>query len=382
MPKKDYYEVLGLERSASQEEIKKAYRKLARRYHPDMNPGDKESENRFKEVKEAYDVLVDPEKRARYDQFGHAEQDFGGFGSGFGGGGFQQQGFGGFEDIFESFFTGGGGFSRRRSGGPQRGADLRYDLEITLEEAAFGLETKLRIPRTESCGTCDGSGARPGTRPETCATCGGSGQQQVVRNTSFGRFINVQSCENCRGEGKIIKEPCRECSGKGMVHRERNLDVKIPAGVDTGSKLRVAGEGEAGRRKGPPGDLYVIIHVKRHKLFKREGDDLILEFPISFAQASVGAEVMVPTIDGKKVKFKIPEGTQPGTSFRLRGKGIPHLRGLGRGDQHIVVKVRVPERLSTKQRQALKDFAASMGEQLPDEKGFMDKVKDAFGGGK
>ncbi len=381
MPKKDYYEVLGLERSASQEEIKKAYRKLARRYHPDMNPGDKESENRFKEVKEAYDALVDPDKRAHYDQFGHMEQGFGGFGNGFGGGG-SQQGFGGFEDIFESFFSGGGAFSRRRSAGPQRGADLRYDLEITLEQAAFGLETKLKIPRTETCSACDGSGAQAGTRPETCSACGGSGQQQVVRNTSFGRFINVQTCEGCRGEGKIIKEPCRECTGKGQVHRERKIDVKIPAGVDTGSKLRVAGEGESGRRNGPPGDLYVVIHVKPHKIFKREGNDLILDFPISFAQAVVGAEVMVPVIDGKKVKFRIPEGTQPGTAFRLKGKGIPHLRGLGRGDQHIVVKVKVPERLSAKQRQALRDFARVMGEELPEEKGFMDKVKDALGGNK
>jgi molecular chaperone DnaJ len=376
MAKRDYYEVLGLERGAGQDDVKKAYRKLARQYHPDMNPGDKESENRFKEVKEAYEVLVDPEKRARYDQFGHAEQDFGG--GGFGGG---FQGFGGFEDIFESFFSG-GNFSRRRSGGPQRGADLRYDLEITLEDAAFGLETKLKVPRTEICSACDGSGAAAGTRPETCSTCGGSGQQQVVRNTSFGRFINVQTCENCRGEGKIVREPCRDCGGRGQVHRERQIDVKIPAGVDTGSKLRVPGEGEAGRRNGPAGDLYVVIQVKPHKIFKREGNDLVLEFPLSFAQAAVGAEVMVPVIDGKKVKFKIPEGTQPGTSFRLKGKGIPYLRGLGRGDQHIIVKVKVPEKLSPKQRQALKDFARSLGEELPEEKGFMDKVKDAFGGGK
>ena len=379
MPKRDYYEVLGLERGASPDEVKKAYRKLARQYHPDMNPGDKDAENRFKEVKEAYDVLTDPQKRAQYDRFGHQSQDFGGFGQGFGEGGFNQ-GFGGFEDIFDAFF-GGGGFSRRRSGGPQRGADLRYDLEITLEEAAFGLETKIKVPRTEKCPKCEGSGAKPGTRAETCSVCEGSGQQQVVKNTSFGRFINVQTCENCHGEGKIIKEPCRECAGKGQVHRERKIDVKIPAGVDTGSKLRVGGEGEAGTRGGPAGDLYVVLRVKPHKIFKREGDDLILDFPISFGQAAVGAEVQVPTIDGKKVKFKIPEGTQPGTPFRLRGKGIPHLRGLGRGDQHIIARVKVPEKLSPKQRQALRDFARAMGEELPEEKGFVDKVKDVFGGG-
>lgn len=381
MPKRDYYEVLGLERGASPDEVKKAYRSLARKYHPDMNPGDKDSEDRFKEAKEAYDVLTDPQKRAQYDRFGHASQDFGGFGQGYGEGGFSQ-GFGGFEDIFDAFFGGGGGFSRRRSGGPQRGADLRYDLEITLEEAAFGLETKLKVPRTEQCPKCEGSGAKAGTKAETCPTCEGSGQQQVVKNTSFGRFINVQTCEDCRGAGKIIKEPCRECAGKGQVHRERKIDVKIPAGVDTGSKLRVGGEGEAGARGGPPGDLYVVVRVKPHKIFQREGDDLILDFPISFGQATIGAEVLVPTIDGKKVKFKIPEGTQPGTSFRLRGKGIPHLRGLGRGDQHIIARVRVPEKLSSKQRQALRDFAKAMGEELPEDKGLMDKVKDVFGGGK
>ncbi len=376
MAKKDYYDVLGVSKDASQEEIKKAYRTLARKYHPDMNQGKKDAETRFKEVKDAYDVLGDPQKRENFDHFGHAEEQ-GGFGQGFGGGG--AQGFGGFEDIFDAFF-GGGGTGRR--GGPQRGADLRYDMEITLEEAAFGKESKVRIPRTEKCPACKGSGAKEGTRPETCATCEGTGQEQVIKNTSFGRFINVQTCQRCRGEGKIIKEPCRECSGQGQVHRERKIDINIPAGVDTGSKLRVNGEGEAGKKGGPPGDLYIIIHVKPHKHFKRQGDDIVLEHSISFTQAVIGAEISIPTIDGKKAKLRIPEGTQPGTFFRLRGKGIPRLRGIGRGDQHVKVTVKVPQKLSVKQKEALKEFASSIGETIPDDKGFMGKVKDAFSGGK
>lgn len=372
MAKRDYYEVLGVGRDAGQDEIKKAYRSLARQYHPDMNSGDKDAESRFKEVKEAYDVLGDPEKRARYDQFGHAgEQDFG-FGGGF------SQGFGGFEDIFD-FFSG-GGFARRSSSGPERGADLRYDLEISLEEAAFGLETFIKVSRTENCPECKGSGAKAGTTPETCSQCGGTGQKKVVRNTAFGRFVNVQTCDACRGEGKIIKEPCRGCGGRGQVQRESKIEIKIPPGVDADSKLRVQGEGGKGRRNGPPGDLYVYIHVKPHKLFKREGDEILFEKQISFVMASLGGEITVPTIDGKKVKMRIPPGTQPGTSFRLKGKGIPHLRGIGRGDMHVFAKVQVPEKLNARQRQALKDLAAAMGEEIPEEKGFMDKVKDAFGG--
>ncbi|HHX77590.1 MAG TPA: molecular chaperone DnaJ [Firmicutes bacterium] len=374
MAKKDYYEILGVNRDAGQDEIKKAYRALARKYHPDMNPGDKEAEERFKEVKEAYDVLGDPEKRARYDQFGHAGEEFG-FGGGFSP---FSQGFGGFEDIFD-FFS--GGFSRGPSYGPERGADLRYDLEISLEDAAFGLETVIKVPRTENCPECKGSGARAGTRPETCPQCGGTGQKKIVRNTALGRFINVQTCDACRGEGRIIKEPCRNCGGRGQVQRESKIEIKIPPGVDTGSKLRVHGEGDKGRRNGPPGDLYVYIHVKPHKFFKREGDDIIFEQPISFVMASLGGEIMVPTIDGKKVKMKIPQGTQPGTSFRLRGKGMPRLRGISRGDMHVFVKVQVPEKLNARLRQALKNLAAAMGEEIPEEKGFMDKVKDAFGGG-
>ncbi len=374
MSKRDYYEVLGVSRDASQEEIKKAYRKLARRYHPDVNPGSKEAEARFKEIKEAYDVLTDPQKRAQYDQFGHIEQDFGNFnGTPF------SQGFGGFEDIFDTFF-GGSGFSQRRSGGPQRGADLRYDLEITLEDAAFGLKTVIKIPRIETCPVCKGSGAKAGTRPETCSHCEGTGQQQVIRNTAFGRFINMKTCEACQGEGKIIKEPCPDCSGRGQIHREREIEVKIPAGVDMGSKLRVSREGEAGRRGGAPGDLYVVLHVKPHERFKREGNDIILEFPLSFAQATLGGEILVPTLDGKKAKLRIPEGTQPGTFFRLRGKGIPYLRGFGRGDQHVMVTVQVPKKLNSKQRRALQNFAKTLGEDIQEEKSFVDKVKDVLGG--
>lgn len=375
MSKRDYYEVLGVGRDAAQEELKKAYRKLARRYHPDVNSGGKDSETRFKEVKEAYDVLSDSQKRAQYDQFGHTAQEFGNFnGTPF------TQGFGGFEDIFDTFF-GGSGFSRRRSGGPQRGSDLRYDLEITLEDVAFGLKTTIKIPRTETCPDCEGSGAKAGTRSETCSHCEGTGQQQVIKNTAFGRFINMKTCEACQGEGKIIKEPCPDCNGRGQIHREREIEVKIPAGVDTGSKLRVSREGEAGRRGGAPGDLYVVLHVKTHEHFKREGDDVIVEFPLSFAQATLGGEILVPTLDGKKAKLRIPEGTQPGTFFRLRGKGIPHLRGFGRGDQHVMTTVLVPKKLDSKQRQALRIFCKTLGEDIPEEKGFIGKVKDVLGGG-
>ena len=372
MAQRDYYEILGLQKNASDDEIKKAYRKLAMKYHPDRNPGDEETEMRFKEVKHAYEVLSDPQKRAAYDQFGHAGVEGGMGGGPRGGGGASFSDI--FSDVFGDIFGGGG------RGGARvfRGADLRYNLEMTLEEAVGGVEKTLEIPTWRSCESCDGKGQAEGRDPDTCSTCNGHGDVRVQQ----GFFSIQQTCPRCGGTGVMVTDPCGSCGGDGKIEETKELNVKIPAGVDTGSKLRVAGEGEAGRRNGPPGDLYVVIHVKPHRVFRREGADLVLDFPISFAQASVGAEVMVPVIDGKKVKFKIPEGTQPGTSFRLKGKGIPHLRGLGRGDQHIVIKVRVPEKLTAKQRQALKDFAKTMGEELPEEKGFMGKVKDAFGGGK
>ena len=377
MAKRDYYEVLGVSKDASPEEIKKAYRRLARKYHPDVNPDDKSAEEKFKEVKDAFDVLSDSNRRAQYDQFGHAAEEghgAGGF-NGFGG----QAGFGGFEDIFDTFFGGGGQRGGRRPG-PQRGNDLRYDMEITLEEAAFGLETTVDIPRSESCETCEGSGAKPGTQPETCSQCQGTGQQQVMRDTAFGRFVSVKPCDACRGEGKTIKERCPDCHGSGQVRRERKIEVKIPGGVDTGSRLRVTGEGEAGLRGGPPGDLYIVLHVRAHEVFKREGNDIIIEVPISFAQATLGTELEVATLDGK-ARIKVPEGTQPGTLFRLRGKGIPHLRGYGSGDQHVRVTVKIPKKLDGKQRELVREYAKISGEEvLPQDKGILHKMKDALGG--
>lgn len=382
MAKRDYYEVLGVSRDASSDEIKKAYRRLARQYHPDVNPDDKDAEEKFKEVKDAFDVLSDSNRRAQYDRFGHAaEEGFGANGFGGGYGGFGQggaAGFGGFEDIFDTFFGGGG--RGRRPNGPMRGADLRYDMEISLEDAAFGLETTILIPRSESCETCNGSGAKPGTSPETCTYCNGTGQQQVVRNTALGRFVSVKTCDACHGEGTFIKERCPDCQGSGRKQRERKIEVKIPAGVDTGSRLRVSGEGEAGSRGGPPGDLYVVLHVKQHELFRREGDDIVVEMPVSFTQAALGTELEVPTLDGK-ARIKVPEGTQPGTMFRLRGKGIPHLRGYGRGDQHVRVKVEIPKKLSGKQKELLREYAKLAGEDVAQhDKGIFDKMKDALGG--
>jgi molecular chaperone DnaJ len=376
MAKRDYYEVLGVERNATPEEIKKAYRRLARKHHPDVNPEDKAAEAKFKEVKEAFDVLSEPNRREQYDRFGHAAEERNGAGfGGFGQGGFS--GFGGFEDIFDIF---GGGMRGRRPNAPQRGNDLRYDMEITLHDAATGLESMVTIPRVEHCETCKGTGAKPGTDVVTCSHCGGTGQQQVVRNTAFGQFVSIKTCEACKGEGKQIKEPCTSCRGTGRVQKERKIEVKLPPGVDTGSRLRISGEGEAGIRGGPPGDLYVVIHVRPHEIFKREEDDIIIELPISFSQAALGTELDVPTLEGK-ARIKIPEGTQPGTSFRLRGKGIPHLRGYGRGDQHIKVNVNIPKKMTARQKELLREYAHLSGEDVnaPD-KGILDKMKDALSG--
>ncbi|MCR3921189.1 MAG: molecular chaperone DnaJ [Firmicutes bacterium] len=376
MAKRDYYEVLGVSKDASAEEIKKAYRTLARKYHPDVNADDKDAERKFKEVKDAFDVLSDSTRREQYDHYGHAAEE------GYGAGGFDQggfSGFGGFEDIFDQFF-GGGGRSGGRPNGPQRGNDLRYDLEITLENAAFGLETKITIPRAETCDTCDGSGAKPGTHPETCTYCKGTGQQQVIRNTAFGRFVSVKTCDACGGAGTFIQDRCSECHGSGHVQKERKIEVKLPAGVDTGSRLRVNGEGEAGTHGGPTGDLYVVIHVRQHDVFVRQGDDVIIEIPISFAQAALGTELEVPTLAGK-ARVKVPEGTQTNTSFRLRGKGIPHLRGHGQGDQHVRVMIKIPKKLSAKQKELLREYAKLAGESVSTgEKGIFTKVKDALGG--
>lgn len=375
MSKRDYYEVLGVSRDASQEEIKKAYRKLARKYHPDVNPGNKEAEEKFKEVKEAYDVLGDPDKRASYDQFGHAGTEAGGFG-GFGHG----TDFGGFDDIFDMFFGGGFGGGKRPRG-PQRGADLRLDLTITFEEAAFGAEKKIEVPRMEACPTCHGSGAEPGTHPATCKVCHGTGQIRVTQNTPFGRFQSIKTCHHCHGEGQVITSPCHECHGEGKVRRNKKINIDIPAGVETGSRLRVSGEGEAGSRGGPPGDLYVYINVKPHEILERNGYDVMSRVSINIVQAALGDEMLIPTLDGK-VKIKIPEGTQSGMSLRLKGKGIPRLRGYGRGDHIVKIEVVTPTNLNEKQKEILREFGKTIGKHNHEvkEKGFFEKMKDAFMG--
>ncbi|HOV79697.1 MAG TPA: molecular chaperone DnaJ [Bacillota bacterium] len=377
MAKRDYYEVLGVPRNASTEEIKKAYRKLARQYHPDANPDDKDAEAKFKEISEAYVILADPEKRAKYDSYGHAGVDGQGFGGfdGFGGfGGFD--GFGGLGDIFDIFF----GSGTRRRTGPEKGEDIRADLEITLKEAAFGLEREIKVPRVEACGTCGGTGAAPGSKPAACPVCGGTGQVQFAQNTPFGRIVQSRTCDRCHGSGRVIEKPCPTCRSSGKVRKTRSIKVKVPPGVDSGSRLRLAGEGEAGTRGGPPGDLYVYIHVKPHRIFKREDDDVICEIPVSFVQAALGDEIEVPTLEGN-TKLRIPEGIQSGTMLRLKGRGIPHINGYGRGDQHVVIKVITPTRLTDRQKDLLKEFARLGGEHhQAGDKSFFEKMKDAFMG--
>ena len=374
--KRDYYEVLGVGRDASPEEIKMAYKKLAKQYHPDLNPDSKTAEEKFKEVNEAYGVLSDENSRARYDQFGHNDPGAGGFG---GGGGFDFSGFGGgggfgggFGDIFETFFGGGFGGRSADPNAPQEGDDLRVDVEVSFEEAAKGVEQEISINRMETCSSCHGSGAKAGTKRKTCSNCHGSGKVRVNQNTAFGQFQTVRSCPSCGGRGSIIEEPCPDCSGSGRVRQKRKLKVSIPPGVDTGSRLRMQGEGDGGLNGGPAGDVYVYISVKPHKYFRRDGDNVHLEQPISFSEAALGAEIEVPTLDGK-VKLEIPEGTQTGTTFRLRGRGFPKLRGYGKGDQHVRVKVSTPTRLNKEQRELLQKLAESFGEG-EEKKGFFGKV--------
>lgn len=371
--KRDYYEVLGLGKSASADEIKKAYRKLARQYHPDVNK-EADAEDKFKEVKEAYDVLSDDSKRSTYDRFGHVDPN-----QGMGGAGGAD--FGGFGDIFDMFFGGGGG--RRDPNAPQRGNDLQYTMTIEFKEAVFGKETEISIPRTESCDTCVGTGAKPGTKPETCTVCHGSGQQEVVSNTPFGRMVNRRACSNCSGTGKVIRERCSSCHGAGQVKKQRKIKVSIPAGVDEGSQIRISGEGEGGLRGGPAGDLYIVLRVKDHEFFEREGDDIYCEVPLTFAQAALGDEIEIPTLT-EKVKLKIPSGTQTGTYFRLKGKGVPRLRGYGQGDQHVKVTVVTPTKLSDEQKALLRQFAGTdvelQVEQSEHHESIFDKMKKAFRG--
>ncbi|AUS95937.1 molecular chaperone DnaJ [Clostridium thermosuccinogenes] len=380
--KRDYYEVLGVDKNASDADIKKAYRKLAKKYHPDVNPGDKEAEAKFKEINEAYEVLSDSQKRAQYDQFGHAGMDpnngFGGFGGGFGG--FGDFDFGSVGDIFETFFGGGGfgGRSRSRTG-PQKGADLKYSMEISFEEAAFGVEKEIKVNRMENCKTCGGTGSKPGTSPVTCKHCNGTGQVQYKQSTPFGQFVNIKTCDVCHGEGKIIVNPCSACNGKGKVRNTVKVKIKVPAGIDNGQTISLRGEGEPGVRGGPAGDLFITIRVRPHPLFQRQGNDVICEIPITFVQAALGAELEVPTLDGN-VKYTVPEGTQTGTVFRLRSKGIPYLRGSGRGDQYVKVHVEVPKKLNEKQKELLRQFAELSGDENHEQrKGFFDKMKDALG---
>ena len=370
--KREYYDILGVTRTAEENELRRAFRKLARDYHPDVSKAD-DAEQRFKEVNEAYEVLSDPQKRRVYDQFGHAGV------SGQFNGADDPAGYGAFNDIFEQFgsFFGGAATGARR--GPQRGADLRYDLSITFEEAAFGVEKSLDIPRSETCETCRGSGAEPNTEAVRCPQCNGSGEVRRVQQSVFGQFVNVTACSRCGGEGKIISHPCKTCHGEGRTRTTRSLKVKVPAGVDNGQQIRLSGEGESGPKGGPPGNLYVVLEVKAHRYFKRDGSDVYYELPITFPQAALGDTVEVPTLDGAD-KVQIQPGVQTGKQIRLRDKGIPHLRGMGRGDQYVVLKVKTPGALSARERELYEELAhISEKEGERGERGFFDRVKDTLG---
>ena len=372
--KRDYYEVLGVDKNASAEDIKKAYRKLAKKCHPDLHPNDKQAEERFKELNEANEVLSDPEKRARYDQFGHDGPNMGGFGGSTGG--FDFSGFGGMGDIFDQLFGGSMGTAQRRNA-PQQGNDLRYDLRISFEEAAFGCEKSFEFTRYEACDTCHGSGAKPGTQPKTCPTCKGTGQVRVAG----GFMVTVRTCSTCGGTGKIVSDKCTACAGSGRIRKRRTASVKVPAGIDNGQTIVMNGQGEPGRNGGPNGDLYIQITVRPHKLFRRDGVNLHLDLPISFTQAALGADIDVPTLGGGKATFHVPEGTQNDAEFRIRGQGVQQLRGSYRGDLVLHIRVEVPKRLNEKQKELLRQFEEiSSGKEYESRKSFLDKMKDLFGG--
>ncbi len=358
--KRDYYEVLGVQKGASAEEIKKAFRKLTKENHPDLHPGDKACEERFKEANEAYEVLSDEEKRKKYDQFGHAAFDPN---AGFGGGGYGDfSGFGGFGDLFSDLFGGFGGASARANpNAPRRGESIRAAVNISFEEAAFGCKKDVTVTKVETCADCKGTGCAPGTTPEICPDCKGTGSVTVSQRTPFGVMQSASPCSKCRGTGKIIHQPCKSCRGVGSIRRQHKIEVNIPAGIDDGQTISKPGGGNAGVNGGPAGDLLVTVIVHPHPLFERDGNSVLLNQEISFSQAALGADIEVPTIDGK-VKLKIPEGTQPDSTFRLRGKGIPSLRGSGRGDQFVTVSIKVPKNLTGSQKELLRQFAASMGE--------------------
>lgn len=374
--KRDYYEVLGVQKGATEDEIKKAYRKMAKKYHPDLNPGDKEAEAKFKEVNEAYAVLSDADKRSRYDRFGHGGVDDSGAG-GFNG----FNGFGGFGDmdvdlgdIFGSFFGGGSTRTQRRNG-PRKGADIQQNIVLEFEQAAKGFDTKIQVTCSEDCPDCKGTGAKGGTAIETCSACHGTGQVRQQQRTPFGVFQNVTTCSACMGTGKVIKERCGKCGGKGKIRKTKTISVKIPAGIDNGQVLTVRGEGNHGVNGGPAGDVYLAVTVKPHKIFTRDGYDVLCTVPITFVEATLGAEIEVPTLNGK-AKVKIPEGTQNGTTFRLRGEGIKKLRGVGSGDQLVKINVEVPRQLNSQQKKLLKQFGDSMGmNNHQQKKSFFDKIK-------
>lgn len=373
MPKKDYYEILGVDRNASKKDIKRAYRRLARKYHPDVSD-DPNAAEKFKEISEAYAVLSDDEKRQRYDQFGHAGME-----------GFTQEDIFrniNFEDIFKdldfdfSSIFDIFGFGRRRTG-PQRGADINYKLEITLEDAYTGLETDIKVPHTKKCPVCNGSRAEPGSNTRTCTTCNGTGQIRQVQRTLLGQIMNITTCPDCNGEGRIIEKPCSNCNGTGLVKKTSTIHIRVPPGVENGSRLRIPGEGDMGPKGGPPGDLYVTIKIKPHKLFERKGANLYFEKPISFVQAALGDIVEIPTME-KPVKLRIPAGTQTGTIFRIKGYGMPHVNWEGRGNLYVKVRVVTPQKLNKRQKELLKEFAKVSGDEIKKEKGLFERMKDAI----
>ncbi len=377
MSKKDYYEVLGVDKSADEATLKKAYRKLAMKYHPDRNPDNAEAEAKFKEANEAYEVLSDPQKRQKYDRFGHAGVD-----PSFGGGGGAGYGdFGGFEDIFSEIFSGGfgGGFSGSASSNrPRKGQNIKVQLGLKFEEAVFGTEKEIEFLRTEDCKVCHGSGAKPGTKTNTCSKCHGDGTLKFRQRSLFGEQIVTQPCDQCKGKGQTHEENCTTCKGHGIVKKNRKMKVKVPEGVDDGQVITLGSEGNLGSKGGPRGDVYVVLRVQSHELFKREGNNIICEMPITFAQAALGDELIVPTLEGK-VKYTIKEGTQTGTVFRLKGKGVPVLNGYGRGDQFVKVNIETPKNLSSEQKKLLRDFADAMGDDAHGkQQSFFDKVKDLF----
>jgi molecular chaperone DnaJ len=374
MPTKDFYETLGVSRNASADDIKRAYRALARKHHPDVADNKVEAEHRFKEINEAYEVLSDPQKRAQYDRFGSVGNGAGGFGDFGFGPGFGASGFG---DIFDIFFGERGGAQQtQRRGGPSRGSDLRYDLEISLEEAFSGTTREIQFNHLAQCETCHGSGAAPNTLVVPCSQCGGTGVMRMVRQTPLGQFVTQSTCTKCNGEGQVIQEPCASCNGRGRREVERKLTVRVPAGVDDGSRIRITGNGEAGIRGGPAGDLYVYLSVAPHPLFKRDGLDTYVDVPISFPQAALGAQIDVPSLEGR-LSLNIHSGTQSQTTFRMRGHGMPSVRGTNRGDHVVTVHVVVPSKVNKRQRELLEEYARIGGDRV-DEKSFFDKVKDAF----